>query len=466
MNFRLPTLVRTTTFKLAIIHSALFAVFLVGLLVFLYVSTVVYLRGEASASLDAEIIELTQAHRQGGLVRLNQSVLERSSVPGSRQFIYLLLDDEGRKISGDLSGLPGGIPLEGQGRVVFNIDYPGADGTVETRAAEGRASTLSDGAVIFVAYDVDEFVGIIPRITQVVWTAAPIGLLMSLIGGVIISRSAAQRAEELAKTAEGVMAGDFSRRAPVVGSGDEFDRLAEHLNAMLARIEQLMLASRHVGDSIAHDLRSPLTRLRNRLETSIAREMTAQEAEETLSLTLAEVDRVLATFNAIQRLSRLEAGEGGKVEKTDVGQIATELAELYQPVFEEAGLGFNAAIGRNLVIMGDRDLIAQAVANLIDNALKYTPPPGHVRFEVARGREGAVVLKVVDTGPGIPEADRARVVQRFVRLEASRSEEGSGLGLSLVEAVADVHHGAFTLEDGGGPPDRPGLSATLRLPRG
>ena len=463
--FRLPTLVRTTTFRLALLHSALFAVFLLGLLVYLYASTVVYIRGEARSSLDAEIFELVQAHRQGGLVRLNQSVLERSSVPGSRQFIYLLQDAEGRKISGDLSGPPAGVEVGGAQKVNFNIDYPKADGTIETRPAEGRQATLADGSLVFVAYDVDEFVGIIPRITSAIWTAAPIGLLMSLIGGIIISRTAARRADELAKTAEGVMAGDFSRRAPVEGSGDEFDRLAEQLNDMLARIEQLMLSSRHVGDSIAHDLRSPLTRLRNRLETSLARSMTQEETEETLGQTLGEVDNVLATFNAILRLSRLEAGEGGRVARTDVGALAHELAELYEPACEEAGLGFSAAIGRSLFVMGDRDLIAQALSNLLDNAVKYTPSPGAIRLDVARGKASDVVFKVTDTGPGIPKAERERAVKRFVRLEASRSEPGSGLGLALVEAVADIHKGEFTLDDGGGPNHRPGLTATLRLPR-
>ncbi|MEL7128242.1 MAG: HAMP domain-containing sensor histidine kinase [Pseudomonadota bacterium] len=466
MTFRLPTLVRTTTFKLALLHSALFGVFVLGLLVYLYASTVVYIRSEAGASLDAEITELVQAYRTGGLVRLNQSILERSSVPGSRQFIYLLQDSRGQKISGDLSGLPTGVPVDGPQNVIFNIDYPKADGSIETRPAEGRLATVTDGSVIFVAYDVDEFVGIIPRITQVVWTAAPIGLLMSLLGGVIISRSAARRADELAKTAEGVMAGDLTRRAPVVGSGDEFDRLAEHLNAMLGRIEQLMLSSRHVGDSIAHDLRSPLTRLRNRLETTLAQPMEQDVAEETLGQTLGEVDDVLATFNAILRLSRLEAGESGRMERIDISALASELTELYEPACEEAGLSFSTAIGRGLYVRGDRDLLAQAISNLLDNAVKYTPAGGNIRFEVARGREGSAVVRIVDSGPGIPAHERAQAVKRFVRLEASRSEPGSGLGLALVDAVAHVHAGELLLDRGDGVGEEaPGLSTTLRLPR-
>ncbi|MEO9971764.1 MAG: HAMP domain-containing sensor histidine kinase [Hyphomonadaceae bacterium] len=466
MSIRLPPLVRTTTFKLALLHSILFTVFVLGLLVYLYASTVVYVRAEASASLDAELTELTQAYSQGGLVRLNRSVRERQFVPGSRQFLYLLQDAQGQKIGGGLSVLPEGIPLDGRQKYLFDVEYQRPDGEIVARPAEGRAVVLPDGGIILVAFDVGEFQRIVPRITRVVWTAAPIGLLMSLIGGIVISRSAARRADTLAKTAEGVMAGDLSRRVPVIGSGDEFDRLGQQLNAMLGRIETLMASSRHVGDSIAHDLRSPLTRLRNRLETALAEPMSHEVAEETLGQTLGEVDSVLGTFNAILRLSRLEAGQGGRMVRTDISALAAELAELYEPACEEAGLEFSADIGRGLFVLGEKDLIAQALSNLLDNAVKYTPEGGKITFNASRGKDSKVVLEVRDTGPGIPEGDRERVVKRFVRLEASRSEPGSGLGLALVDAVAHVHNGEFSLGSGEGKAPAPvGLSARLLLPK-
>lgn len=465
MNIRLPTLVRTTTFKLALLHSILFTVFVLGLLIYLYASTVVYVRAEASDSLDAELTELSRAYSQGGLVRLNRSVRERQSVPGARRFRYLLQDAQGQKISGGLSELPDDIPLDGRQKYLFDIDYIRPDGEIVSRPAEGRAVVLPDGGIILVAYDVGEFQRIVPRITRVVWTAAPVGLLMSLIGGIVISRSAARRADTLAKTAEGVMAGDLSRRVPVIGSGDEFDRLGEQLNAMLGRIETLMESSRHVGDSIAHDLRSPLTRLRNRLETTLAEPMSRELAEETLGLTLGEVDNVLATFNAILRLSRLEAGQGGRMSRTDISALAQQLAELFEPACEEAGLGFTANIGRGLFVIGEKDLIAQAVSNLLDNAVKYTPKGGEINFKACRERDGKVVLEVNDTGPGIPAQERERVVKRFVRLEASRSEPGSGLGLALVEAVGRVHNGQLQLEDSRTQDGVRGLRARLVLPK-
>ena len=466
MNIRLPTLVRTTTFKLALLHSILFTVFVLGLLVYLYASTVVYVRAEASDSLDIELTELSRAYSQGGLVRLNRSVRERQSVPGSRQFLYLLQDAQGQKIGGGLSVLPEGIPLDGRQKYLFDVDYQQPDGDIVSRPAEGRAVVLPDGGIILVAYDVGEFQRIVPRMTRVVWTAAPIGLLMSLIGGIVISRSAARRADALAKTAEDVMAGDLSRRVPVVGSGDEFDRLGEQLNAMLGRIETLMASSRHVGDSIAHDLRSPLTRLRNRLETTMAEPMSREMAEETLGQTLGEVDNVLATFNAILRLSRLEAGQGGRMERTDISAMAGELAELFEPACEEAGLALAVTIARGLFVMGEKNLIAQALSNLLDNAVKYTPKGGKIVFNASRARENKILLQVIDTGPGIPADQRERVVERFVRLESSRSEPGSGLGLALVEAVGRVHNGEFRLEDGNGKEDgQRGLSAQLLLPK-
>lgn len=468
MTFSLPNLMRTTTFRLALLHSLLFTIFVIGLLVYLYSATVVFVRAEAGARLDAELAELERVYEEGQLVRLNRSVLERSTISqpgsGSRQFLYLLKDPQGRKLSGQLADLQ---PLpQGRGQKLFiAIDYPQPDGTTETRAAEGRASVFEDDSTIFVGYDIEEFERVLPRITYVLLTAAPIGLLMSLIGGIIISRSVARRADALNKTAAAVMAGDLSQRAPVIGSGDEFDRLSEQLNAMLARIEQLMQSSRHVGDSIAHDLRSPLTRLRNRLETTLAEPMSQDVAEETLDQTLGEVDGVLATFNAILQLSRLETGQGARMSETDLTALLNEIVELYLPACEEAGLQLITSIGRNLSVLGQREMIAQALSNLIDNAIKYTPSDGQITVEAARGRDNTIIIRVIDSGPGIPSEDRERVVKRFVRLEESRSEPGSGLGLALVTAVAEVHNGTFELTEGNGSNELPGLSAILRLPR-
>ncbi len=464
MRSGLFTFLRTTTFKLALLYTVLFAVFSATLLAYLYYSTVGSIRRETAARLDTEIGALHEAYRAGGLERLNQSLVERASDP-RRPFIYQLETTNGTKINGDLSRMPDGVLEPGVTSVFFTLEARAPDASVIEVQLEGRVIRFGPDLVLLVGYNRDEGSKIVRRITMAVYTAAPIGLVLSLIGGIVISGYAARRADSLTRTAEAVMSGDLSRRAPVLGSGDEFDRLGERMNAMLERIETLMLSARHTGDAIAHDLRSPLTRLRNRLVTALAEPLSAETAEETLGETLEELDHVLKTFNAILRLSRLEAGERGKMVRLDISSIARELADLYEPACEAAGLEFTCRISNNLHVLGDREMLAQATSNLLDNAVKYTPSGGAISFEVRRGRDGNVTLSVIDSGPGIPEELRGKAIKRFVRLDASRSAPGSGLGLSLVEAVADVHGGELDLLDAKGPPERPGLKAVLRLPR-
>jgi len=458
---RLPALVRTTTFRLALLHASIFILFSASLLAYLYYETAGHLGRQAEAELNAEFGELSAAYRGGGIDRLKQAVTERREARG--KFFYLLQDGSGQKIEGDFDVLPAPAPLGQVVNVEFAYDARTTQGEPIRRSAEGRISRLSEGGVLMVAYDVGDLGEMNRRVTEVVWRSAAVGFVLSLIGGVVISRSAAQRAEQLAKTTEGVMGGDLTRRAPVFGSGDEFDRLSEQLNAMLAKLERLVISSRSAGDSIAHDLRSPLTRLRNRLEAGL-RATDKEGAHAALVNSIENVDGVLDTFNAVLRLSRVQAGATGSFRRTNVSGITDELAELYQPVCEEKRLAFNYTTQGELFVLADRDLIAQAMSNLMDNAVKYTPEGGAIRLEVKRGSDGTVELIVVDSGPGIPAEDRERAVERFVRLEQSRSQPGSGLGLSLAAAVAEAHTGKLVLRDGGGPPMRPGLSVTLQLP--
>jgi signal transduction histidine kinase len=458
---RLPALVRTTTFRLALLHASIFILFSASLLAYLYYETAGHLGRQAEAELNAEFGELSAAYRGGGIDRLKQAVTERREARG--KFFYLLQDGSGQKIEGDFDVLPAPAPLGQVVNVEFAYDARTTQGEPIRRSAEGRISRLSEGGVLMVAYDVGDLGEMNRRITEVVWRSAAVGFVLSLIGGVVISRSAAQRAEQLAKTTEGVMGGDLTRRAPVFGSGDEFDRLSEQLNAMLAKLERLVISSRSAGDSIAHDLRSPLTRLRNRLEAGL-RETDKEGAHAALVNSIENVDGVLDTFNAVLRLSRVQAGATGSFRRTNVSGITDELAELYQPVCEEKRLAFNYTTQGELFVLADRDLIAQAMSNLMDNAVKYTPEGGAIRLEVKRGADSTVELIVADSGPGIPVEDRERAVERFVRLEQSRSQPGSGLGLSLAAAVAEAHTGKLILGDSGGPPARPGLSVTLQLP--
>jgi signal transduction histidine kinase len=346
--------------------------------------------------------------------------------------------------------------------VQFEYDARTRDGP-SRRSAEGRISRLSEGGVLMVAYDVGQLGEMNRRVSEVVWRSAAVGFVLSLVGGVVISRSAAQRAEQLARTTEGVMAGDLTRRAPVQGSGDEFDRLSEQLNAMLSKLERLVISSRSAGDSIAHDLRSPLTRLRNRLETGL-RDNAEEGQRAALAKSIDDVDSLLETFNAVLRLSRVQAGATGSFRRGDLQGMIDELAELYEPVCEEKQLKWSYDAQDGLYVLADSHLVAQALSNLLDNAVKYTSAGGAVRLSARHNAEGDVEISVIDSGPGIPSQDRERVIERFVRLEQSRSEPGSGLGLSLASAVAEAHSGRLVLADGDGPPGRTGLKASIILP--
>jgi signal transduction histidine kinase len=287
---------------------------------------------------------------------------------------------------------------------------------------------------------------------------------------VVISRNASRYMSGLTSAVTAVRGGDLRARAPLRGTGDEYDELASGMNDMLDRIEKLMGGLRHAGDAIAHDLRSPLTRLRTRLEVSILEvEAGRGDPQAALQQALEDAENLLKTFNAVLAISRLQAaGQAPDPVDFNAGELVEGIAELYEPLSEEKDIEFAAEFEPDLKLRGNREFLAQALANLIDNAVKYTPPGGAVRVRARRRSSGEVEFSVTDTGPGVPEADRNRIAQRFVRLENSRSEPGVGLGLSLVAAVAEAHGGRLEITEGPGAVDGhgPGLRAALVLPEG
>lgn len=264
-----------------------------------------------------------------------------------------------------------------------------------------------------------------------------------------------------------VQDGDLKARVAIRHSGDELDELGLGLNGMLDRLEASMASIRHVGDAIAHDLRSPLTRMRAKLEVAlIDAESGRIDGVDALTLALEEADQLLKTFNTVLAIARLQAGGAPDPKVFDAADLAADMAELYEPAAEDKSLDFGSEIERGLLVEGNRAFLAQALANLIDNAIKYTPAGGAVKLRARRRSSGEVEYSVTDTGPGVPDADRERVVQRFVRLDNSRTEPGSGLGLSLVTAVAEAHGGRVQLDEGPGVFEGfgPGLRVALVLP--
>lgn len=453
---RAPSLFRTLAFRVVVVYVVLFALSAAALVGFTYWNTKRALDAETDQVIEAEITGLAEQYQRLGLAGLTDVIISRS-VRGNRG-LYLLTDHNRRPIAGNLDSWPDVIARPGN---FVEFDYQRRIGSdLETRRARGRAFALMGGFQLLVARDVHERYETERLLTTTLPWSVGLMLILGLAGGALMSRNLLTRLDSINNTSHEIMAGDLSRRVPVTGSGDEFDSLAANLNRMLERIERLMRGLREVTDSVAHDLRTPLNRLRNRLEGALTRLGETAEGTE-IEAAVAETDRLIATFNALLLIAEAEAGVVREaMTLVDLPSAVEGVAELYEPVAEEKGITLEIAPAGTVQIEGNKSLISQALANLIDNAIKYTPPGGHVRVAVDETPDGAA-LSVGDSGPGIPSEDRNRVLDRFVRLEASRNSPGTGLGLSLVAAVARLHDARFELAD-----NRPGLKATLIFPFG
>jgi len=451
MALRLPRLFRTSVFRLTLAYMALFALSVGALSAFIYWATLGYLDTQTNAIIEAEITGLAEQYERRGLRGLGDVIDERVERDPAGRSYYLLADPIGRRLAGNVvsfSSWPTGSDDTGGQWVDFV--QPDSDTPV-------RALLLPVGGFrLLVGRDIRELTAIRQVLRRASFYGITLTLALALIGGLLLAVSAERRLAEINRTTRQIMAGDLSRRAPLKGSDDEHDELAQNINAMLDQIQHLLEGMRHVGDSVAHDLRGPITRLRNRLETVAAAE---QPSREDLADCIVQLDQVLATFNALLRIARVESGAYRSAFTTvDLKPIVHDVCELYQAAAEERGVSLRAEAPAPVEVFGDRELLAQVLTNLVDNAVKYTPPDGVVRIELARSGDRAQ-LRVTDTGQGIPAEDRSRVLQRFTRLDRARSQPGNGLGLALVSAVTQQHHGRLTLGD-----NAPGLSVTVELP--
>ena len=448
-------LVKTQAFRIVLIYVLLFAVSVTALLGVTYWITHRTLDAQADQIIQAEITGLNEQYQRLGWQGLYQSVTERSNQHGSAG-LYILADGEHRRIAGNLDAWPAVTADPGN---YVEFDYRNLTG--ETQRARGQVLRLEgDNFFLLVAEDV-QYRDLTQHMftTQLPWAVGLI-LVLGLGGGLLMSQNMLRRLDAINRTSGEIIAGDLTRRVPVTGAADEFDVLAENLNRMLDRIERLMKGLREVTDSVAHDLRTPLNRLRNRLEESLAKLAAQGSSAGEIERAIAETDKLIATFNALLLIAETDAGTGrSQMTLLELNGVAGDVAELYEPLAEEKGIALKLVRSGASQIEGNRSLVAQALANLVDNAIKYTPPGGRVAVNVAQTPDGAL-LSVADTGPGIPAQDRPRVVERFVRLEASRNSPGTGLGLSLVAAVAHYHGTQLVLED-----NAPGLKASLHFPK-
>ncbi len=449
-------LVRTHAFRLAALYFAVFAASVLGVLLFVYWTSAGFVERQTEATLDAEITGLAEQYAQRGLSGLVQIVAARSAGDRGDAMLYLVTDPDGRPLVGNIAAWPAGVPAR-SGWLSFTVEAK-AKGRAATHPARGRMIIIPDGYRLLVGRDISDAAAFRDRVKATLLWAGLLALGIGLLGGAMMSRNLLRRVELVNRTSERVMAGNLSDRVPLGGSGDEFDQLAANLNRMLEQIERLMTAMREVTDDVAHDLKTPLSRLRARLELALLGPADDAGRREAIRAAIDEADRLLATFNALLGIAEAESGAGrDRAERLDLSEVARAAAELYEPVAEEKGFALSIAAEPGVVIRGDRHLLSQALANLFDNALKYAGG-GEIRVRVRR-RGGRAILDVADRGPGIPEADRETVLDRFVRLEPSRSTPGNGLGLSLVRAVARRHDGTVELGD-----NEPGLRVRLEFP--
>ncbi len=469
----LTRLLGSTPFRLTVAYMGAFVAAAALIVIYVIWQANALLTSNAVVALDAEVAALRSQFEAGAAPRLVAAIEERVGAPGSG--LYLLRDTEGRRLAGNLAGVPEALPADGRGHL-FPYPRVSEGGGMHERLAVGRSLPVAGGLTLVVARDIQDQQQFAAGISRLALLSFGLLCALGVGAGILISRSMMSRIETVSETSRRIMAGDLSRRVPLSGSGDELDRLAESLNAMLARIEELLAALREVSDNIAHDLKTPLNRLRNRAEAAL-RSTDAGTHREGLARTIEEADDLIKTFNSLLLIARLEAGAVAEsMTQVDLGDVIGDIAELYEPVAEEAGLRLDVATQAGLCAVANRELVSQAVANLVDNAINYsaatgaraaavgaaaTPPPSPLpEIGIALSRVGDTIeIAVADRGPGIAAEDRERALKRFVRLEKSRSRPGAGLGLSLVAAVARMHGGSVRLED-----NAPGLRAVLAIP--
>ena len=454
-------LLRTPTFRLGAVYLTVFAISVGAILAYIYWNTAILLERQTQDTVEAEVQGLAEQYRIRGPRGLLEIINARSSEADGA--VYILTNSVGRRLAGNLLALPAEAVGE-RGTIDFKFPYDTGRGLVD-HTARAFYIRLEGGFHLVVGRDVEErrqFNHIIR--TSLLW-ALGLTLVLGIGGGLLMSRNFLRRVDQINDASRAIMAGDLGERMPVSGTGDEIDRLSESLNAMLDQINRLMTGMKEVSSNVAHDLRTPLTRLRARAEDAL-RSDSADSHKAALEANIVEADNLLTTFNALLSIARAESGQMREgFQDTDLVALARDIAELYEPIAEDVGGNLSLNAAGEVIVRADRQLVAQAMTNLLDNAIKYGRnrhsgvPVITISVNQPNGAGHGGVLEIADTGAGISVQDRERVKGRFTRLDESRSEPGSGLGLALVDSVMKLHNGQFTIDDA-----NPGLVAKLLFP--
>ena len=452
LRLRRP-LIRSAGVRFGMIYAGVFALGTLALAVFLWWSTAGLLDRQTDAAINADTQGLSERYGEGGLPALVETIEQRLAGNVDDDALYLLTDPASHRVVGNLSGWPANIPRDAAWYDV-QVERAGRRGMARLHRFE-----LPGGFHLLVGRDVEVHAQMARLLTDALLWSAGLALLLGTAGALAVRSLFRMTLADVSATAGAISAGDLTRRVRVSGRGDEFDRLAETINDMLDRIGRLMDGVRQVSNAIAHDLRTPIARARARLEDAGVHAASETDLRAAIERAEADLDGVIAIFQALLRIAEIEAGaRRSAFAPLDIAPLLLDLADLYGAAAEERGQHLQPVIPPHVPAYGDRDMIQQAVANLLDNALKFSPEGSTIRVGAGTDPNTGTFITVADEGPGIPEADRERATQRFFRGESARSTPGSGLGLSLVQAVATLHGGGLRLAD-----NRPGLRATLTL---
>ncbi len=446
-------LLQSTSVRLALGYALLFVVSSLLLVGLLWWRTAAYLDREIEAVILADTQAVADRFRDAGLAGAIRTVAERAQISGDPNAIYLLADPALTPVAGNLEAWPLQIGIQ-PGWHQADMVHNG-----QVRATRLLSINLPAGFHLVIGRDVQDRIGVRGLVLSGLGWATGGALLLALVGGLLVRRGLLRRVETINRTAAAIVQGDLTQRLPTRGSADEFDELGRTINRMLAQIETLIEGVRNVSNVLAHDLRTPIAAVRARLEDLVGQHPTDAVGAE-LEQAIAELDQAMAIFHALLRLAEIDSGvRRAGFQVVDPAQPIRATAELFGPAIEAKGIALSVAAPAGLAVDADPALLAQAIANLLDNALKFVSAGGAIAVSLGRDSAGQVVIAVRDTGPGIPEADRAKVTERFYRGDASRGTAGVGLGLSIVAAIARLHGGVLRLGDNG-----PGLAAELILP--
>lgn len=444
----------------------LFVLFSVTILGYIAYQTSILIQRQQVSAINREIGQLNRTYQRAGTPGLVQGVQRFADRPGPG--IYYVADPTGQVLAGNVSEIPTFVLQEpGIHSFRYEVDENWHDGETYDRPDRGLALVksfrLPSGFYLVVGRDIVERRGFSAIIFEAFGWGVFWILILSVLLGTVLARNILRRLDLISAASKKIMTGDLSERLPITKRNDEYDRVSENLNEMLDRIENLMAGLKEVTDNVAHDLKTPLTRLRNKVERALTHDDDPEQMRNALQATIDESDQLIRTFNALLLIARVEAGApDGTFEAVSVDEIIEDIVDLYQPVAEDSGIELSTNLAPVPKVKGSRELIGQAIVNLVENAIKYAKAAqGEPRIEIGlEQHQNDIRICVADNGMGIPEKDRERVLERFVRLEESRSETGSGLGLALVSAVARLHKGTLEIRD-----NEPGTKVLITLPK-